>query len=104
MADRIIKVLCTLGPASLNKNTIERLHEREVDLFRINLSHTPLEKLAETIECMQKYSTTPICLDTEGAQVRTGTMAENVVVQDRQLVRLVLAHCLAYVRSHECKD
>jgi len=29
---RIIKVLCTLGPASLNRGTIERLEEREVDL------------------------------------------------------------------------
>ncbi len=89
MANRVINVLCTLGPASLNQNTIERLQERQVDLFRINLSHTPLDRLAETIECMQKYATTPICLDTEGAQVRTGTMAENVVVRDRQHVRLV---------------
>jgi len=89
MADRITRVLCTLGPASLNQNTIERLQERQVDLFRINLSHTPLSKLAETIECMQKYASTPICLDTEGAQVRTGTMAEGVVIGDRQRVRLV---------------
>jgi len=89
MADRIIKVLCTLGPASLNQNTIERLQERQVDLFRINLSHTPLDKLEETIECMQKYATTPICLDTEGAQVRTGAMEKDVVVRDRQHVQLV---------------
>lgn len=89
MPDRIIKVLCTLGPSSLNQNVMERLQERNVDLFRINLSHTPIEKLAETIECMQKHTSTPICLDTEGAQVRTGTMAEGVVVKDRQHVKLV---------------
>ena len=77
MADqkRIINVLCTLGPSSLNRATIERLEERNVDLFRINLSHTPLDKVAETIETIQSFSTTvPICLDTEGAQVRNGTM------------------------------
>ncbi|MFV2069772.1 MAG: pyruvate kinase, partial [Pirellulales bacterium] len=89
MADRIIRVLCTLGPASLNRETIERLQDRQVDLFRINLSHTPLEKLEETIECMRKYASTPISLDTEGAQVRTGTMASDVVVDVRQHVRLV---------------
>jgi len=89
MTDRIIKVLCTLGPASLNRDTIERLQDRQVDLFRINLSHTPLDKLEATIQCMQKYASTPISLDTEGAQVRSGTMAKDVVVDVRQHVRLV---------------
>lgn len=87
---RIINVLCTLGPSSLNQATIERLEERNVDLFRINLSHTPVDKIAETIETIQKFSKkTPICLDTEGAQVRNGTMVPDTVVKDRQHIRLV---------------
>jgi ATP sulfurylase len=85
---RIINVLCTLGPSSLNKSTIERLQARGVDLFRINLSHTPLNKVAETIETIQAYSSVPICLDTEGAQVRTGRVAADVTVSDRQHVEL----------------
>jgi pyruvate kinase len=85
---RIISVLCTLGPASLNRATIERLEQRQVDLFRINLSHTPLDKVAETIETIRAFSSTPICLDTEGAQVRTGVMAENVAVRDGQRAKL----------------
>lgn len=87
-SDRIISVLCTLGPSSLNRQVIERLQARKVDLFRINLSHTPLDKVEETIGIIQSFSSTPICLDTEGAQVRTGTMEEDVVVGDRQHVRL----------------
>ncbi len=88
---RIINILCTLGPSSMNQATIERLEERGVNLFRINLSHTPLDKIAETIETIQKYSKrdTPICLDTEGAQVRNGTMVPDTVVKDRQHIRLV---------------
>lgn len=85
---RFIRVLCTLGPASLNRSVIQRLEERGVDLFRINLSHTPLPKVAETIELIQWISSVPICLDTEGAQVRTGTMAKRVVVSEAQHVRL----------------
>ncbi len=86
---RIVNILCTLGPSSLNKQTIERLEDRGVDLFRINLSHTPLDKVEETVLAIQDHAkTTPICLDTEGAQVRTGVMEENVVVNDRQHVRL----------------
>lgn len=87
--NRIISVLCTLGPASLNRTTIERLTQRQVDLLRINLSHTPLDKVAETIETIRAATSAPICLDTEGAQVRTGTMAEDVVVQNGQRVKLV---------------
>lgn len=87
-SDRIIRVLCTLGPASLNKATIERLEARGVDLFRINLSHTPLEKVEPTIKLIQSFSDVPVCLDTEGAQVRNGTMEPGTVVQDRQQVIL----------------
>ena len=83
-SNRIISVLCTLGPSSLNRQVIERLQARDVDLFRINLSHTPLDKVAETINVIQSHSSTPICLDTEGAQVRTGTMENDVVVGDRR--------------------
>ena len=87
-SNRITNVLCTLGPSSLNRQVIERLQARDVDLFRINLSHTPLDKVAETINIIQSHSSTPVCLDTEGAQVRTGTMENDVVVKDRQHVRL----------------
>lgn len=86
--NRIVRVLCTLGPSSLNKSVIERLTDRRVDLFRINLSHTPLDKVEETIKTIQSFSSTPICLDTEGAQVRTGIMAKDVVVPDRAHVQL----------------
>jgi ATP sulfurylase len=87
-SQRIVSVLCTLGPSSLNRSTIERLQSRGVDLFRINLSHTPLERVAETIAVIQSHSDVPVCLDTEGAQVRTGTLAADVEVQDRQHVKL----------------
>jgi ATP sulfurylase len=72
----------------LNRQVIERLQARNVNLFRINLSHTPLDKVEETVKIIQSHSSTPICLDTEGAQVRTGTMEEDVVVGDRQHVWL----------------
>jgi ATP sulfurylase len=85
---RSTKVLCTVGPASLNRQTLARLEERGVDLFRINLSHTPVEKIAETIEAIQEFSDVPVCLDTEGAQVRTGTIAGSAEVVNSQRVRL----------------
>ena len=67
-------ILCTLGPSSLNAETIKRLGEMEVDLFRLNLSHTPVESLTDLVSLIRANSDVPICLDSQGAQVRTGTL------------------------------
>ena len=44
------EILCTLGPSSLNDGVTARLEELGVRLFRLNLSHTKVEDLAEIIE------------------------------------------------------
>jgi len=69
------RVICTVGPASLKPRIIRRLQALGVSLFRINLSHTPLEEVGPAVAFLQEHSTVPICLDSEGAQVRTGTFA-----------------------------
>jgi pyruvate kinase len=71
------KILCTLGPKSLNATTIETMDGLGVDIFRINLSHTPLEKLEEVIRLVQGSTAKVICLDSEGAQLRTHVMRKN---------------------------
>jgi pyruvate kinase len=76
-----IKIICTLGPASLDGDIIRRLDEQGVDLFRINLSHTPLEQVEPTIDFVRRHSAVPISLDTEGAQVRCGIVASELVLE-----------------------
>ena len=83
-----IKILCTLGPASLRGDVIRALEERGVDLFRINLSHTPPEAVEPTVALIRRYSNVPICLDTQGAQVRCGKMAEGTVLSPGTTVAL----------------
>ena len=83
-----IKVFCTLGPASLHDDVIRGLDERGVDLLRINLSHTAPGVLEETIEKVEAVSSTPICLDTQGPQVRCGRMAPDVTLREGADVRL----------------
>ena len=68
------KILTTLGPVSLNSEIIKKLSDRGVDYFRINMSHTSIDELKQHIEMIRKFSDTPICIDSEGAQVRTGLM------------------------------
>jgi len=83
------KSLCTLGPASLKPDVIAELAHRGIDLFRINLSHTAPDDVEPTIDFVQKHSDVPICLDTEGAQVRCGGMEAGVFLAEGQPVRLL---------------
>jgi pyruvate kinase len=73
------EILCTIGPASRNKKVIARLEDLGVTLFRINLSHTSVVNLPDVIRSIQKLTSVPICLDTEGAQVRTGKLASEYI-------------------------
>jgi pyruvate kinase len=86
-----IKILCTLGPASLRGDIIRALEERGVDLFRINLSHTPPEAVEPTIALIRRYSNVPICLDTQGAQVRCGKTSEGTILSAGTTVTLCAA-------------
>lgn len=94
-----IKLLCTLGPASLKPDVIRGLDERGVDLFRINLSHTALEDIEPTIELVREHSSTPISLDTEGAQVRCGMMETDVVIEEGQEIDLVADRVVGTARE-----
>lgn len=78
-----IKLLATLGPSSLNQETIEQCDQFGIFVFRINLSHTPLEHLRETIETIRRYTKTPICIDSEGAQIRNQDMQEGEVFYEK---------------------
>ena len=76
------EILCTLGPASLKKTVIERMNDLPVTLFRINLSHTPISELSEVIQFIQNISPKPICIDTEGAQIRTRCVVGKAILQE----------------------
>ena len=76
MYTKKVKILCTIGPSSFDLSIIKRLDELGVDLFRINLSHTKVGELDSIIKHIKRGTRIPICLDTEGAQVRTGNFIE----------------------------
>ena len=83
------EILCTLGPASFNARVLTRLSELGVALFRLNLSHTPLDRLAEQVRFIQTHTKVPLCIDTEGAQVRTANFPQELVdLRENAVVRL----------------
>ena len=69
------KIFCTIGPSSLNKTFLKFVSKR-VSLLRINLSHVGINQLSKTINYLKKNTKIPICIDTEGAQIRTKVINE----------------------------
>jgi pyruvate kinase len=73
----------------MNERVISQLEAIGVASFRINLSHTEIGDLEGIIEFIQGCTKVPICLDTEGAQIRTGRMGDGVEASEGTQVRLV---------------
>lgn len=81
---RRIKILATLGPASEDEATISKLFMAGADVFRINMSHTPRDTLAERVErirAVERSVGRPIGVlaDLQGPKLRIGTFANGPV-------------------------
>ena len=70
-----IKIICTLGPGSLNKEFL-KFAKNKISLLRLNMSHLSLGNLEKQIKFIKKHTNIPLCIDTEGAQIRTKVRKE----------------------------
>jgi len=74
---RRTKIVATLGPASSSRSVIARLFEAGADVFRINMSHTPHDRMRElvtTIRALESEENRPIgiLVDLQGPKLRVG--------------------------------
>ena len=65
-----IKIVCTLGPSSLNRKFLE-YSKKNINILRLNMSHLNLNEMQKNILFIRKYTNTQICIDSEGAQIRS---------------------------------
>lgn len=65
-----IEIFCTIGPGCLNQKFL-KFANLNIDLLRLNMSHLSIKQLKRNILYLKKFSKVPICIDTEGAQIRT---------------------------------
>lgn len=71
------KIVCTLGPASDNENTLRELVINGLNVCRFNFSHGSHEEHKERMDLVKKVRTelnqpVAILLDTKGPEIRTG--------------------------------
>jgi pyruvate kinase len=63
-------VWTTLGPSTLTPEFLQAVQGR-VDLLRLNLSHMTESEMCSAIRTIREHTNTEICIDTQGAQMRT---------------------------------
>jgi pyruvate kinase len=91
---RRIKILATLGPASSDSAMIRRLFEAGADIFRINMSHTPHDKMRELVATIRNVESSygrpiGILVDLQGPKLRLGSFAEGAIqLQNGQMFTL----------------
>src|SRR4051812_24010947 len=78
---RRTKIVATLGPASDTPEMIAKLFHAGADVFRLNMSHLPRERLPEKIEvirAIEREAKRPIAIlvDLQGPKLRVGAFAE----------------------------
>jgi len=88
-------IIVTLGPSTFEDHLLKKIEDRGVDFVRINLSHTSVDKVEEILKYITDTISTPLMIDTEGSQVRTGdlgvdsitlTMGDKIRVYKTQIV------------------
>jgi pyruvate kinase len=82
--ERCAKIVATVGPASYDEPTLQRLLQAGVDVARLNFSHGSHEHHAEVIQRLRltaKNLGRPICIlqDLQGPKIRTGEIADGGV-------------------------
>lgn len=79
------KIVCTLGPACRNEETLTKMVQAGMNVARLNFSHGDYEEHKKNIELIKKVRTKlnvplPIMLDTKGPELRIRTFKDHKVL------------------------
>lgn len=92
-----VKIVCTIGPASENYDTLKSMAEAGMNVARLNFSHGDYEgheNKLNMIRLVERDTGKPIAalLDTKGPEIRTGHM-QNGEIMLNQGSEIVISSC-----------
>ncbi len=81
---RSVKIIATLGPASDDSQTIERLFRAGADVFRINMSHSSHDDLSARVRMIREVEARTerpigVLIDLQGPKLRIGKVAHGAI-------------------------
>jgi pyruvate kinase len=73
------KIVCTIGPASLQKETIKKMFEAGMNVARINTAYGDMDQYRFIIQNLRSVGNIPLILDLKGPEIRLKTRQERSV-------------------------
>ncbi len=85
------KIICTIGPSSINKKVLKEMIRKGMNVARLNFSHGTYDDKREAIKNIRKASeevAIPVAIlaDLSGPKIRTGILTNPVEVKKNSLI------------------
>lgn len=92
---RRTKIICTIGPATDSYDMLRDMHEQGMDIVRLNMSHGNHATHAKVIKAIKTLNhkvkfPVPILLDTQGPEIRTGTLEQDFELKEGSVVSITV--------------
>jgi pyruvate kinase len=73
------KIVCTIGPASLQVDTLERMFRAGMNCARINTAYGDFDRYRTVVDSVREVADVPVMVDLKGPEIRIRTDGERVV-------------------------
>ncbi len=73
------KIVCTIGPTSLQAETLEKMFKAGMNCARINTAYGDFERYRLVVDNVRKVADIPVMVDLKGPEIRIRTSKEMVV-------------------------
>jgi len=70
---KVVKILCTVGPATLDKKSLKEMFDNGMNAVRINTAHSDIASCKSSMRLVRSILDIPIVLDIKGPELRVKT-------------------------------
>lgn len=104
---RKTKIICTLGPASSNRDTIKAMAIAGMDVARLNFSHGTHSTHAANIQTIREISAEldkpiAILVDLQGPKIRVGEMEEGTILHTGDKTVITMQEVVGNAQLFSC--
>jgi len=87
------RIICTIGPATESYEMLRKMSDAGMNIVRLNMSHGTHESHAKVIKHIKTLNKKvafpiPILLDTQGPEIRTGVLSNDLNLQSGTIVSI----------------